>query len=95
MARILEALDMELQAPYVFKIVNIIRNGASTSEAEILKSYEGEIRKVGRGLKEASWNYKYMKILEASALKIENKYSKLVDTEIVLSSVLKTIKNIF
>ena len=80
MARILEALDLELQAPWVFKIMNILRSEPSKQESEILKDYELEIRKVGKGLKEASWNFKYMKILEGSAIKIENKYSKLMDT---------------
>lgn len=70
MARILEALDGELQAPYVFKIVNTLRSETSQKEEETLKTYEIELRKVGRGLKEASWNYKYMKILEGSAIKI-------------------------
>ena len=84
-----------MQAPYVFKISTLLRTKSTKSEAEVIKIYDLSLRKVAKGLKEASWNFKYMKILEGSALKIENKYSKIVDSELVIASTLRTIKNIF
>ena len=69
MARVLEAIATELKQPFVELIVQILSCADLTPD---VTNFQQQRSRVTKGVKEAKWNHKYMKILEKPVTAIES-----------------------
>jgi hypothetical protein len=75
MARVLEAITDELRQPFVEVVVQILQAAVDEEKNKILESdlskFLIEKSRAVKGVKEAKWNNKYMKIIENPVKTIE------------------------
>ena len=92
LSRILEGLSAELKQSKVELIVQaLINESAAVIE---LKEFNSLKTRVSKGVKEAKWNNKYMKIIEQPVREIEQG-KDLERVSLVITSLLKSLKNIY
>ena len=92
LSRILEGLSAELKQSKVELIVQaLINEPAAVIE---LKEFNSLKTRVSKGVKEAKWNNKYMKIIEQPVREIEQG-KDLERVSLVITSLLKSLKNIY
>ena len=92
LCRILEGLSAEVKQAKVELIVQALMN--EPAAATDVKEFGGLKTRVSKGVKEARWNNKYMKIIEQPVKDIE-KGQDLDRTKLVIVSLLKSLKNIY
>lgn len=98
MARILEAVTEELRQPFVEVVVQILQ---ALSEEEHTKALAEDVSvflkekaRVIKGLKEAKWNNKYMKIIEKPVKTIEQA-KELKEIVLNIGALMNSLQNIF
>ena len=98
MARVLEAITDELRQPFVEVVVQILQ---AAVDAEKDKGLENDLSKflneksrAVKGLKEAKWNNKYMKIIENPVKTIEQA-KELKDIVMNISALMKSLHSIY
>ena len=95
LARVLEAINQELKQGFVETVVQILAQHESDSQMQAdVKKFYTEKERVMRGNKEAQWNHKYMKIVEAPVQTIE-RAEDLKAITLNVGILMKTLHHIF
>ncbi len=93
MARILEALTAEIKQPYVEICLQALAS-KDPMYADTVKEFSQHKNRVLKGVKEARWNNKYMKVIEKPVAQVEEA-KELKEIMFVVASLMKTLKNIY
>jgi hypothetical protein len=98
MSRVLEAVTEELRQPFVEVVVQILQ---ALSEEEHMKALAEDVAlflkekaRIVKGLKEAKWNNKYMRIIEKPVKTIEQA-KELKEIVLNIGALMNSLQNIF
>ena len=98
MARVLEAITDELRQPFVEVVVQILQAAVDAEKDKGLESdlskFLNEKSRAVKGIKEAKWNNKYMKIIENPVKTIEQA-KELKDIVMNISALMKSLHSIY
>lgn len=98
LARVLEAVTEEIRQPFVEVIIQILQSASEEDAnkvfAEDVSTFLKEKARIIKGLKEAKWNNKYMKIIEKPVKTIEQAI-ELKDILLNISALMNSLSNIF
>ena len=92
LSRILEAVNSEVKQSYVEVTVQVL-SCSKEAQASVDRFMKQKSRVI-QGTKEAKWNHKYMKVIEKPVMQVEQA-TNLKDVQLVIVSLLKSLKNIY
>lgn len=101
LSKVLDGISAELKQPGVEMTVQILLSKSSESAnatnalATDVTNFTKLKSRVMKGAKEARWNNKYMRIIEKPVKQIEQADKNLMDIQIVIVALLKSLKNIY
>jgi len=98
MSRVLEAVTEELRQPFVEVVIQILQAAAESQSDKVLALdvalFLKEKARVIKGMKEAKWNNKYMKIIEKPVKTIEGA-KQLREIALNITALMNSLHNIF
>lgn len=98
MSRVLEAVSEELKQQFVEVVVQILQAASESQSIKLLAEdvahFLKEKARVLKGLKEAKWNHKYMKIIEKPVKTIEGA-KELREIALNITALMNSLHNIF
>jgi hypothetical protein len=98
MSRVLEAVTEELRQPFVEIVIQILQAAAESHSDKVLALdvalFLKEKARVIKGMKEAKWNNKYMKIIEKPVKTIEGA-KQLREIALNITALMNSLHNIF
>ena len=94
LCRVLDGITSELKQPQVELTVQILLSVNDQVISKDVQNFTKQKSRVLKGAKEARWNNKYMKIIEKPVKQIEQA-SELLDIQMVIIALLKSLKNIY
>ena len=96
--RVLEAINLELKQPFVEIVIQVLSAAPDNQDNKALladvKQFQKEKSRVLKGVKEAKWNHKYMKIIEKPVKDIQQA-KDLKTVQITVGPLMKSLHNIY